>query len=287
MNHHKKFMPAITSQARYWILTIKHADFTPYLPAGISYIKGQLERGGDTGYLHWQVLVHSSRKLRLGGLKAIFGNTIHAEPTRSSAANDYVWKEDTRVDNTQFELGTLPTNRGNDKDWEAIREAAKSGRLDDIPADIYVRNYNALQRIGADNAQPLAIEREVVVYWGPTGTGKSRRAWAEASNEAYPKDPRSKFWDGYRDHEHVVIDEFRGDIDISHVLRWFDRYPVIVEVKGGSRVFKAKKIWITSNLHPELWYPGLDALTRAALMRRLRIIEVNNNNDLLRQMLGH
>ena len=87
MIHHKKFMPAITSQARYWILTIKHADFTPYLPAGISYIKGQLERGGDTGYLHWQVLVHSSRKLRLGGLKAIFGNTIHAEPTRSSAAN--------------------------------------------------------------------------------------------------------------------------------------------------------------------------------------------------------
>jgi len=35
--------------------------------------------------------------------------------------------------------------------------------------------------------------------------------------------------DGYRGQEHVVFDEFRGGIDISHVLRWFDRYPVIVE----------------------------------------------------------
>lgn len=267
-------MPRVYSQARYWLLTIPHADFTPYLPPGISYIRGQLERGDGTGYLHWQVLCHAKRKLRLGGLKDIFGPTVHAEPSRSSAANEYVWKDDTRVEGTQFELGTLPVNRGESKDWDAIRDAARGGRLDDIPSDVYVRNYNALQRIAADNAQPLAIEREVVCYWGPTGVGKSRRAWEEAGLNAYPKDPRTKFWDGYRDHEHVVIDEFRGDIDIAHILRWFDRYPVIVEVKGGSRVFKARKIWITSNLHPDLWYPILDPLTKAALMRRLQIIEI-------------
>lgn len=43
-----------------------------------------------------------------------------------------------------------------------------------------------------------AIERVVQVYWGTTGTGKSHRAWAEAGITAYPKDPLSKFWDGYR-----------------------------------------------------------------------------------------
>ena len=66
-----------------------------------------------------------------------------------------------------------------------------------------------LKRIANDHIEPVAIEREVVCYWGTTGTGKSRRAWDEAGLQAYPKDPRTKFWCGYRDHEHVIIDEFR------------------------------------------------------------------------------
>lgn len=71
----------------------------------------------------------------------------------------------------------------------------------------------------------------------------------------------------------VIIDEFRGDIDISHLLRWFDRYPVIVEVKGSSAPLIAENIWITSNLHPSNWYPLLDSVTYAALERRLEITE--------------
>lgn len=264
-------------QARYWLLTIPHAHYLPYLPTGLSYIKGQLERGNDTDYLHWQILAICKKKLRLRALKEIFGPECHAEPSRSDAANEYVWKEDTRVPNTQFELGAIPLHRGNSADWDAIRSAAQRGELATIPGDVYVRYYGNLKRIATDNCQPLAIEREVLVYWGPTGVGKSRRAWDEAGINAYPKDPRSKFWDGYRDHEHVVIDEFRGDIDISHILRWFDRYPVIVEVKGSALVFKAKRIWITSNIPPSEWYPTLDAATKDALMRRLTIIHFPMN----------
>ena len=269
-------MPSTTSQARYWLLTIPtNANYTPFLDIELAYLKGQQERGHTTGYEHWQLLAVFKKKVRRRTVKQLFGETCHAEPTRSSAANEYVWKEDTRIPDTQFELGTLPINRGVSKDWDAIKEAACSGRLDSIPSDVYVRNYNTLKRISVDHCKPVAIERKVIVYWGPTGSGKSRRAWSEATLEAYPKDPRSKFWDGYNGHKHVVIDEFRGDIDISHILRWFDRYPVIVEIKGSSQVLKAEKIWITSNLHPSNWYPVLDPLTKDALMRRIEIIEIN------------
>lgn len=72
----------------------------------------------------------------------------------------------------------------------------------------------------------------------------------------------------------VIIDEFRGDIDVSHLLRWLDRYPVIVEVKGSSCPLVAEKVWITSNLHPREWYPMLDPLTFAALERRLQITQI-------------
>jgi len=282
-------------QARYWLLTIPHAQFVPYLPPGVTYIRGQLERGegehiaehvgldagGDElrlanpdGYLHWQLVAVFNRKVRLGKLRELFG-PYHAEPTLSKAALAYVWKENTRVEGTQFELGVAAMDRGNANDWEQVRTDARLGNLDAIPGDIYVRNYGNLRRIAQDNLTPVGIVKSVVVYWGPTGTGKSRRAWDEATFEAYPKDPRTKFWDGYRGHKNVVFDEFRGDIDIAHLLRWFDRYPVNVEIKGSSVVLSAEKIWITSNIPPEQWYPLIDPATMQALLRRMEVIEMN------------
>jgi hypothetical protein len=122
----------------------------------------------------------------------------------------------------------------------------------------------------------VAQEKEVYVFWGRTGTGKSKRAWEEATLSAYPKGPTSIWWCGYQGQEHVVIDEFRGQIGISHVLRWFDRYPVSVETKGSSVVLQAKKIWITSNISPDNWYPDLDEETKNALRRRFnQVIHFN------------
>lgn len=265
------------NQARFWLLTIPHADFLPFLPANVSHIQGQLERGHDTGYLHWQIVVSFPRKLRLRGVKSVFGESCHAEPTRSDAARQYVFKEDTRIDGTAFELGELPFRRGESVDWEIIRTNAKRGRLDDIPPDVYCRLYGNFKRIAVDHMEPIGVERTITVYWGRTGTGKSRRAWDEAGLNAYPKDPRTKFWDGYRNHQHVVMDEFRGGIDIAHILRWFDRYPVVVEVKGSSVVLAATHIWITSNIDPRRWYPDLDEETLAALLRRLHIVEFTIN----------
>jgi len=144
--------------------------------------------------------------------------------------------------------------------------------LDAIPSDIYLRYYGNLRRIAADNLQPVRTFKTVYCFVGPTGTGKSRRAWDEAGDLAYPKDPNTKFWDGYKGGNHVVIDEFRGAISISHVLRWFDRYPVLVEIKGSAIVLSATTIWITSNLHPRDWYPTLDEETKQALLRRLTIV---------------
>ena len=118
-----------------------------------------------------------------------------------------------------------------------------------------------------------AGERQVFVFWGPTGTGKSRLAWQEAGIDAYPKAPTSKFWDGYQGHENVVIDEFTGQIDITHLLRWFDRYPVCVETKGSGTVLKAKRIWLTSNIDPREWYPTAPKSQQDALKRRFTMVK--------------
>jgi len=257
-------------QVTHWILTIPHYGFLPYLPNDCVYIRGQLEQG-EGGFLHWQLYVVFKRKVRLGGVKSVFGEQCHAEATRSDAARNYVWKEDTRIAGTQFELGSLPVRRNSVTDWDAVWSSAITGAILDVPSNVRVQHYRTLRCIAADFGTPVGIVKETFVFYGPTGTGKSRRAWDEAGMDAFPKDPRSKFWDGYQGQRFVVIDEFRGGIDIAHLLRWLDRYPVNVEIKGSSVPLKAEKIWITSNLNPRQWYPDLDEETMNALLRRLNI----------------
>ena len=261
-------------QGIFWIATIPYSNWNEpsSLPPTLSWIRGQQEIGQD-GYHHWQFIVAFRQKASLRVCQTVFGRRGHYEITRSEAACDYVWKEDTRVEGSQFEFGTKPIQRNSKHDWDAIWESAKCGNLESIPASVRVQSYRTIKSITTDFAKPSALERQCSVFWGATGTGKSRRAWEEATFDAYPKDPRTKFWCGYNGEENVVIDEFRGGIDIGHVLRWLDRYPVRVEIKGGAVVLKAKKIWITSNLPPSAWYPELDEETRSALLRRLTIVE--------------
>lgn len=182
-------MPAL--QAVWWLLTIRHSDWVPWLPPSVRYIRGQLERGQQADYLHWQVCLAMERKTTAHAVKQLFP-TAHIERSRSAAAREYVWKEDTRIDNTQFELGTLPHRRNESSDWDRIWEAAKTGKLLDIPADERVRHYRTLKQIEKDYLKPEAVVREVFVFWGAPKTGKSRRAWEEAGLDAYPKDPCTK-----------------------------------------------------------------------------------------------
>lgn len=277
-------MPSVQSKygpkCRYWMFTIPADAWSvpERLPDGVSYLCGQKEQGtSGTDYVHWQGVVYYTDKIRLAKAKTYFPNVAHLEPTRSEAARDYVQKDDTSIGGTRFELGSLPKRRNNHTDWLEVWNLAKAGQISPIPANIRVQNYRTIRQISTDYANPVGILRQVRVYFGTTGVGKSRRAWFEAGIDAYPKDPRSKWWCGYRAQQHVIIDEFRGAIDISHMLRWCDRYPISVETKGGATPLMASKIWITSNLHPRDWYVDLDVETKDALMRRLEIEEMTES----------
>lgn len=271
-------MPAL--QYRYWILTIRKDLFDPKatLHKDIQYIKGQQEKGNNTGYEHWQLIVHSKKKMTTYGMSKIFPQ-CNIEPTRSKAAEDYVWKDDTKVEGTEFENGTPIINRNKKADWELVRTMAKEGDVENIPADIYVKYYNTLKRIKIDHEQPThrgAVE--IRLFLGPTGTGKTFRAWDEFGTEdTYSKISTTKWWDGYKGQGKVIIDEFRGVVSIGTLLRWLDPvgYPLSLEVKGGQVMAKFNKIILTSNIHPEQWYPELDRASKDALLRRINIIEIN------------
>lgn len=233
-------------------------------------MKGQREVGAG-GFEHWQLIAVTSRQCTLNQVKQALHPTAHVELSRSAAANDYVWKDDTAVAGTRFELGSLPVSRARKTDWSTILTDAKSGNFDAIPPDILLRNYSAIKRLRVDSMVPIPRQDIVVhVYWGVTGSGKTRRAHEEiAGRDYFDKNPLTKWWDGYRGQKLCLIDEFAGRVDIINVLRWLDRYPCTVEVKGFSVPLEATEFWITSNLSPDDWYPDASPQHKLALKRRL------------------
>lgn len=265
-------MPAL--QARYWILTIPENDWElpGQLPDAIGWLFGQREEGAG-GYRHWQFVAHFKRKVTMSKAKESFCPTAHLEPCRSEAANSYVRKEETRIADSEFELGEKTVKRNSSNDWEDVWKKAKNGEITDIPADIRVRCYHTLKRICKDHSvAPFRQNVEVNVYYGVTGSGKSHRAFEEAAGHGpyYVKSPTTKWWDGYRGEKNVIIDEFRGVISIEHLLKWLDKYPCRVEEKGGDLPLQATRFWLLSNKEPyNGWYPDVDLETRLALGRRL------------------
>jgi len=260
--------PMPSPQFKYFLLTIPKDKWTPVLAEGVVYIKGQ-EEIGESGYHHWQLMVICKKKCTVKKCKEYFCEEAHVEPSRSEAAEQYVWKEESRVAGTQFELGVKPFKRNSKEDWALVKQQAKDGKLDEISPDVYIRFYSTLRRISIEFQKPLMRgPQEVIVIYGPTGVGKSKMAFEEAGDNYYIKSPLTKWFDGYHGQEIVVIDEFRGVVDISHMLKWLDRYPCAVEVKGSQVFLNTKKWIITSNLSPNEWYPLLDTETKYALRRR-------------------
>lgn len=211
-------MPATRQNARYWLLTIPENDWSPPADAtaftvdfaSLAYLRGQKEIGTNTGFRHWQLLAAYKRPQRLAAVKRTFGPTCHAEMGRSDAAREYVWKEDTRVPDTQFEFGTFSMRRNEETDWNMVRELAMNGNLTEVGSrypDILVRHYSNLRNISADNAvRPAHLPGSSGVWiYGPPGVGKShyaRQRWPDYYDKGL-----NKWWTGYKDEPFALLDD--------------------------------------------------------------------------------
>ena len=231
---------------------------------------------GESGTPHLQGYVVFDQPVRLNALKRISPRAHFeiakgtTEQNRTYCTKDNDFAESGVIPLTAKEKGQMEKDR-----WALIISHAKAGTLEEHDPKMFYLHYNTNLKLQSKFEVPEFIDRQIEVFWGPTATGKSHKAWIDAGSSAYVKDPRSKFWYGYHGQENIIIDEFRGGIDISHMLRWLDKYPMLVEVKGSSCALKAKRIWITSNLHPKDWYPDLDQETISALLRRLKVTHFN------------
>lgn len=277
-------------QGRYWLLTINDGDddrtsWVPptelsgqYADAGVQWLRGQKEIGTDTGRPHWQLFVSFTERKRLNAVKELFGDRAHCELSRSKAAIEYVFKDDTSIAGTRFELGRPAFNRSNPTDWESVVETARRGDISSILTqhpDVGVRFYASLKHIARDHmvAPPDLTGVCGLWIWGPPGVGKSHYA-REHYKDLYLK-MMNKWWDGYQPnvHKNVLIDDFdRNGKCLGHHLKiWADKFSFLAECKGHSIAIRPNTIIVTSNYRISTIWDDDDAM-REAIERRFYVI---------------
>ena len=108
-------------------------------------------------------------------------------------------------------------------------------------------------------------------YWGPPGTGKSRRA-REENPDAFIKS-QNKWFDGYQGEDAILLDDFdHGGVSLGHLLKiWTDRYACFGEIKGSTVPLRHTKFIITSNYDIETLWPDQKDM-QEALIRRFKIV---------------
>lgn len=141
----------------------------------------------------------------------------------------------------------------------------------------HAQAYLSINEAPRDSSLPL----KVLWFWGPTGTGKTRRAYHECTQAdviPYVKTSGGRWFDGYDGESHVIFDDMRDNwFEFSFLLKLLDRYPCRVEVKGSSRQWKPTVVYVTAPKPPHEFYKAMQSSDAydsiKQLLRRVTVIE--------------
>lgn len=234
-----------------------------------------------TDKIHVQGFIEFSRSYPMDKIKDwMRDRALHLEQMYST---EYEASEYCKKDGNWVEYGEKPVKfQGARNDLKGINKLVleENHTVRQLMRNGVIKNFQqykfaCLCQDYADRPNREYVAKEVYVLFGGTGRGKTRFVNHHAPRAYWTFDPDLKWWDGYVDQEDVVIDEFRRNCKLAHLLRLLDGYEMTVETKG-SRVSlnKVKRIFITSNKDPKEWYPGCGEDVQQLHRRITKVIDV-------------
>lgn len=254
------------SKSRSWVFTINNPtdeddQHLADLHGNCRYICYAPEEG-EQGTAHYQGYVVFTSPKTMRAVSRLLPRAYLA-PAKGNAAQNvqyiqgpYIGSDGkTKPLNPGFvSCGDMPA-QGKRSDIEEVKDLVKQGKpmREIVPVCTSYQSLKFAESIQRYFEPVRDWKPHVEWFYGPTGTGKTRKAYEELGGavETYTAMSTGRWWEGYDQHENVLIDDMRKDFMKFHeLLRLLDRYPMKVETKGGSRQFVAKKIIITSCYSP-------------------------------------
>lgn len=257
------------------------------------YIVGQIEEAPISKKHHIQGYAEFIGKESMSYLRNVMSN-CHIESRKGSRvdARKYCMKEESRIEGP-YEYGDFSIGgQGRRLDIKDIKDDVSAGKsIVDIleSRDLSYSHIRMLEKYVEYTQKKRNRENPPIVkwYWGASGTGKTRSVYEEFPESNIYESISFRWWDGYSQQEVILIDDMRRDYAKYHIiLRLLDRYPLMVEVKGGHTQINSKYIIITSAYHPKDLYETREDINQ--LLRRITIIrkfeKKKPKNEILTQL---
>jgi len=233
------------------------------------------ERAPTTGTEHLQGYISFSTVKSVMQVRSLLPG-CHIEVMLGSLAQNeaYINKVSSMTERGEKPISNDNKGRAEKLRWQRAKELAKTGDLDDIDADIYIRCYSTLKNIAKDHAvKPDAKDVRCFWIYGPTGSGKSHCVETTFPG-CYKKCMDDlKWFDSYAGEDVVYLE----DID-KYQVKWggllkrlADRWPMQASIKGSMRYIRPGYVIVTSNYRiEEIWN---DPQTVDPLLRRFVEVE--------------
>lgn len=268
-----------------WCFTVNNPEeYRPlWRPDQMAYLVWQVELS-KTGTPHVQGYVRFKARKDLGAVKnCLRAPDAHLELPEGTEEQNRVYctKEDSRIEVGEEHGEFIPEHgkQGRRSDLAKATDLIKKGTpirsvAEQFPSD-YVRYHSGLQAFAdlVAPAPPLERPLEILVLWGPSGTGKTHRAMALMPN-AYVvvgcgRDPFGR----YTGELDLLIDEFQPEEwKLPLLLRILDKWKMPLDCRYRDRYAAWTRVIICSNLDPESWYANRMLYSEAqqsALRRRV------------------
>ncbi len=225
---------------------------------------------GRTPHLQGYFELKEEREFR--HVKLIIGKRAWIARRRGSQAQAIAYQ---KKDGCWTEVGT-PRSQGQRTDLEEIQRLVKAGMTDLEFAEYDIvrwaqfgKRMNIYRNLLIADRTSETPAPDVRVYWGETGTGKTRTATEEFPHICFHFD--GAWHDGYDPaNPNYLFDDFDWDeIPIKRLLKLTDRYNINVQIKYDRAKWRPRVIIFTSNHPPDEWYPNASDASRLSLMRRI------------------
>lgn len=222
----------------------------------------------------------------------------HFEMARGTSEQnrDYVFKSgkwkncekgETSIEGTQEEYGELPVERpGHRSDLDDLYDMIRQGMddyeiLEQMPDKMLCLDKIQKAREVLRSKQYEDVERdiEVIYSYGDTGTGKTSSVYkAHGYREVCMiTNYRGHAFDDYRGQDVLLFEEFRSSLYLDDMLKYLDRYPIMLPARYGNKVASYTKVYINSNIPLIAQYPNVQKFEPAswvAFLRRITKVRV-------------
>lgn len=241
----------------------------------------------STKYKHFQIYLQLKKQTRGNSLKKLFNDKelhweVQSRYSTNKQARDYCWKGQFEKKGTKFPQpsavfltwGLFCEGQGKRTEMVEICSLLDNGyehkdvyKTNGVYND-YIKSYGRYMAFfkqhkcweddDKHNIIRPPIKTKVII--GDAGTGKTQGIYNKhgAKNIYKLLNPNgdNKNWNGYTNQKILLIDDFYSWIKLTDMMMILDNKPYRCRKLGSYVWAQWETVYITSNQHPDLWYPN-------------------------------